>query len=253
MKRAQVTIFVVIGLLLVGSFGLLFFMHPGSQSSKAPEEDPQFFIDSCVQDVISESSFRIAEKGGVLSPRVIINYSFSPDIGRRPYTYLCYSPDYFYTCYTLYPLLSFTATQSLFDDTSEKIVGCFSSLNDELLSRGVDVSVTYHNHSINIIPGSIRVDLNADVLIGDAGSTQRFSSFISIGSSPLYSLIDVSQKIVASESMYCYFDYNNYMLLFPEYKIRRIDFEGSKVYHVIDRASGMTFKFAVRSCAFSLR
>jgi hypothetical protein len=43
------------------------------------------------------------------------------------------------------------------------------------------------------------------------------------------------------------------MLLFPEFNIRRIDFDGSKIYHVVDRSSGDTIKFAVRSCAFPLR
>ena len=54
-----------------------------------------------------------------------------------------------------------------------------------------------------------------------------------------------------SEAQYCHFEYNGYMLLYPKYYIMRVDYDGSKVYRVIDRRSEEEFRFAVRSCAFA--
>jgi len=41
------------------------------------------------------------------------------------------------------------------------------------------------------------------------------------------------------------------MLLYPKWDIRRIDYDDSKMYRLIDRKSGAELKFAVRSCAFA--
>jgi len=66
-----------------------------------------------------------------------------------------------------------------------------------------------------------------------------------------FDLVRVARVIVNSESQFCHFEYNGYMLLYPEYDIRRIDYQDSKIYRVIDRRTGSEFKFAVRSCAFA--
>jgi len=64
-------------------------------------------------------------------------------------------------------------------------------------------------------------------------------------------LVRIARDVVNSESQYCNFEYNGYMLLYPKYDIRRIDYSDSKIYRLIDRLSGDEFRFAVRSCAFA--
>ncbi|MCK5342111.1 MAG: hypothetical protein KAR20_01840, partial [Candidatus Heimdallarchaeota archaeon] len=82
-------------------------------------------------------------------------------------------------------------------------------------------------------------------------SSQNFEDFDTKILSPIYELIKIARDVVNSESQYCHFEYNGYMLLYPKYDIRRIDYQDSKIYRLIDRRSEMEFKFAVRSCAFA--
>jgi len=81
------------------------------------------------------------------------------------------------------------------------------------------------------------------------GTVQNFENFDTSILSSIYDLVRVARDVVNSESQYCHFEYNGYMLLYPKYDIRRIDYDDSKIYRVIDRKSGEEFKFATRSCA----
>jgi len=104
---------------------------------------------------------------------------------------------------------------------------------------------------IDLLPGKVDIKLSKDVVIEREGSSQRFEDFGSSVPSSIYDLVRVARDIVNSETQYCNFEYNGYMLLYPQYDIRRIDYDGSKIYRVIDRRTGAEFKFAVRSCAFA--
>ena len=97
----------------------------------------------------------------------------------------------------------------------------------------------------------VRINLDRDVEISDEAGARTFDDFGLEVRSPIYDLVRVSREIVNSESQFCYFEYNGYMLLYPQYEIRRIDYSDSKIYRLIDRASGSEFRFAVRSCAFA--
>ena len=68
--------------------------------------------------------------------------------------------------------------------------------------------------------------------------------------SPSNELVKISRDVVNSESKFCNFEYNGYMILYPDYNIKRMDYYGSKLYSVIDRKTNTEFKFAVRSCAY---
>jgi len=68
--------------------------------------------------------------------------------------------------------------------------------------------------------------------------------------SSLYDLVETSANIVNGESQFCNFEYVGYMILYPRFDIRKVDFEKSKIYWVMNRETGEEFRFAVRSCAF---
>jgi len=90
-----------------------------------------------------------------------------------------------------------------------------------------------------------KVDVSRD------GASQSFEDFETRLISPIYDLVQIARDVVNSESQFCHFEYNGYMLLYPKYDIRRIDYSDSKIYRLIDRASGAELRFAVRSCAFA--
>ena len=101
------------------------------------------------------------------------------------------------------------------------------------------------------MPGIVEINLRKDIGLVHGDSSQNFENFDTKILSPIYELVRVARDVVNSESQYCNFEYNGYMLLYPTYKIVRTDYRDSKIYSLIDRRSDMEFKFAVRSCAFA--
>jgi hypothetical protein len=137
-------------------------------------------------------------------------------------------------------------------DTSVDVQSCFNAMEEDFEGRGVDVDISgSKDYSVDLLPGFVRVNLEKNIEVSGEGGALSFGDFGFEVQSPIYDLVRIAREIVNSESQFCYFEYNGYMLLYPEYDIRRIDYMDSKMYRVIDRWTGDEFKFAVRSCAFA--
>jgi len=124
-------------------------------------------------------------------------------------------------------------------------------MKNDFEDRGFNVGGGAASYSIDLMPGYIEVNLEKRVEISRDGDSQVFEDFDSRIVSPIYELVRVARDVVNDESQFCNFEYNGYMLLYPEFDIRRIDYRNSKIYRLIDRRSENEFRFAVRSCAFA--
>lgn len=241
-KRGQVTIFIILAIVIVVAIVFLFIFLREPESSVTKEANPKSIIQKCAEDPIKESVEIILRKGGEISPQLTIQYQ------GENYTYLCYQEDYYLPCYNLYPLLQERIENEIKENSKEEVQNCFNLMRDDYESRGFSVSGGATNFSVNLFSNSIKVNLKKNVEITDKDNSQKFEEFGFEIVSPLYGLVNIAREIVNSESQYCYFEYNGYMLLHPEYKIWRIDYDGTKIYKIIDRATGKEFKFAVRGC-----
>ena len=167
------------------------------------------------------------------------------------WNYLCYQADYYQGCYNLHPMLEFLIEDEIKEDTKRIVQECFDSMEEDFKSKGFDVAGGGMTYSMNLLPGSVEINLEKKIDLVRGDSSQSFKEFDTKILSPIYELMRIAREIVNSESQYCNFEYNGYMLLYPKYEIRRIDYRDSKIYRLIDRRTGMEFKFAVRSCAFA--
>ena len=245
MKRGQVTIFIILGIIIVvGIIGAIFFM--GGQRVETPADvNPNQIVEKCVKDVVEKSVWKMLANGGQRFPSQKILYQGSE------YNYLCYQADFYQGCYNIHPMLESLIENEIREDTKAAVQDCFNSMREDFESRGFDVSGGSANYSINLLPGIVEVNLKKKISLVHGGSSQNFEDFDTEILSPIYELVRIARDVVNSESQYCHFEYNGYMLLYPNYKIRRIDYRDSKIYSLIDRQSGMEFRFAVRSCAFA--
>ncbi|MCK5321458.1 hypothetical protein KAJ38_02675, partial [Candidatus Pacearchaeota archaeon] len=154
-------------------------------------------------------------------------------------------------CYNLHPMLEYLVESEIREDTMVEVQDCFNSMREDFEGRGFDVSGGSANYSIDLLPGSVEISLKKRISLVHGESSQNFEDFNTKISSPIYELIKIARDVVNSESQYCHFEYNGYMLLYPQYDLQRIDYSDSKIYRLIDRRSEMEFRFAVRSCAFA--
>jgi len=243
-NKGQVTIFIILGILIFIVIILFFLLSNKIKDEKPIITNPKSYIQKCVKESIEKSVDIILKNGGGLQQQQKILYD------GEYYTYLCYQGDYYLSCYNLYPILQEKIEYEIKEDIKNEVQDCFNRMKEDYEGEGLEVSGGATNLSIILLPGKIRVDVKKKVQILKDESSQNFEDFSFDLLFPLYELINIAREITNSESQYCYFEYNSYMLLHPEYKIWRIDFDGSKIYKVVDKKTGKEFKFAVRSCAF---
>lgn len=208
--------------------------------------NPKALVDKCVQGLVEDSIKKMLLNGGEAAPSQYINYQ------GEEYNYLCYQADYYLNCYNIHPMLERQIEGEIYEDTKVGVQNCFNSMRQELENQGFTLSGGETTYSVNLLPGYAAINLQKRISItSPSGGSQNFNDFNTRVMSPIYDLILVAREIINAESQFCNFEYNGYMLLYPQYDIRRIDYSDSKIYRLIDRKSKEELKFAVRSCAFA--
>jgi hypothetical protein len=244
-KRGQVTIFIIVGIVVVvGIIASLLFV--GRVDIETPANlGPKAFIEKCVKDSVEVSVAKMLRNGGEITPTQAIAYN------GEEWNYLCYQADYYQGCYNIHPMLEMQIEKEIVTDTTNDVQSCFDTVREDFENRGFDVSGGATIYSVDLLPGYIKINLEKPMEVSKGDSSQSFGDFDTRVVSPIYDLVQIARHVVNSESQYCHFEYNGYMLLYPRYEIKRIDYSDSKIYSLIDRPSGAEFKFAVRSCAFA--
>jgi hypothetical protein len=244
-KRGQLTIFIIVAILIVVGIVATFWLMGRSDIETPADLNPKQFIQKCVRDAVEDSVDKMLENGGQRIPTQAISYE------GHEWNYLCYQADYYQSCYNLHPMLEFLIEEEIKEDTKSEVQECFDSMREDSESKGFEVTGGATEYSIDLLPGKVEINLEKKVDLIRGGSSQSFNDFDTDILSPIYDLMRIAREVVNSESQFCHFEYNGYMLLYPEYEIRRIDYSDAKIYRLIDRRTGAEFKMAVRSCAFA--
>ena len=243
--RGQLTIFIIAAIMIAVAIVAIFFFYGDVIIQSPDKSNPQKFIDECAKKAVEPSIKKVLENGGLLNPVLKISY-YSEN-----YTYLCYQNNYYLSCVNQMPNIKDVIEKQIKQDSENRIKECFDSLIQELENKNYAVTEGALIYSINLAPKTVILNINKqfDISKQDQGS-QSFVNFNVRLMSPLYDLSMVAREIVNQESQYCNFEYNGFMLLYPEYDIKRISYGESRIYKLVDRRTGKEFKFAVRSCAF---
>ena len=244
-KHGQVTIFIILGLVIIVGIIIGFILMRNVGVDSPTILNPRDAVGKCVRDAIEVSIERVLIGGGEIIPSQSIMYQ------GEEWNYLCYQADYYQGCYNIHPMLESLIEEEIKLDSMNEIQACFDAMALDFKDKGYDVSGGATSYSIDLLPGYVDIKLRKKVDIVKDKTAQSFEDFNERVPSAIYNLVQIARDVVNSESQYCHFEYNGYMLLYPKYDIRRIDYSDSKIYRLIDRRTGDEFKFAVRSCAFA--
>ncbi len=245
-RKGQVTIFIIVGIVVVAAVLALILLTKQDAKTLTPSDlDPRNVVASCVRDIVSNSINKMMNNGGEILASQAISYK------DQEWNYLCYQADFYQRCYNTHPMLELQIEKEIEKDTSVSVQGCFNKMRKNLEERGFDVTGGLTKYSVDLLPGFVAVNLKKNVEISGESGSNSFNDFSIEVASPIYDLVRIARIIVNDESQFCNFEYNGYMLLYPEYNIKRIDYSDSKIYRIIDRRTQEEFKFAVRSCAFA--
>jgi len=237
-KKGQVTIFILIGILIVSAV-LIFFLWAR----------PTYFSDGsgvkgfegCVEDVLESGIAELEGKAGFIGADFTYAY-LGEDL-----TYLCYTNNYYETCVVQVPFLKNVFDKNLEMLIRDEVDACYDASLDDLRNQGYEVVAGGVDYNIEIEPSLVRLEIEAPTSVG----TSHFARFNVRVNSPIYDMVMIATSILQFETKYGDADVSAMMLYYPDYYIKKVKRgEGTTVYVLEHKVFGDQFKFASRSLVF---
>jgi hypothetical protein len=251
-KRAQVTIFIILAIIIVigvSAYFLLF--YNGVNVSKTIKSDPAQYIHDCAKDNANLFLDNVLAHGGVFYNE-LSDWEFL-SFNNTKVLLLCYTNETKKNCINRHPLLELEIEKKLTSFLKPKIETCFSEVIDAL-KPGV-VSEGSMNFSLDVIKGKILFYIEKPITIASGEESTSFRRFDTEVSSNIYELLDVQNMIITREvscdcqDNNCNADLGKINLDYPQLITARFMTEKhEKIYTLTSSLNKNKFSFAVRNC-----
>jgi len=237
-------IWVIVAIAIVVTIVILFFFKIKPSFLPQQISSPEAFIQKCAGYNVLEAVDKMMPQGGFVNPE---NYKVYQN---TKIEYLCQNLGNYLSCINQHPALLNEEKEEIKNYISPKIEKCFNDLRDELGKKGENIVYGKMNLDVFLAPRRIIVEIERETTISKSGEINRFNNYKTEIESPLYELANVANEIASNEAKYCYFEYVGYMILYPEFDIRKFTMSDStKIYTIEDKESGKKFNTAIRGCA----
>ena len=244
-KRGQVTIFIILGIAIIGIGILIYLFYPQIQSIIKPKsQNPSAFMQSCLEDKIKETADILSLQGGSMVPE---NYYLYED---NKIEYLCYTNEYYKTCVVQQPMLKSHIESEIKKEIEPEVASCFEDLKKSFEDKGYEVIIRDGNTTVELLPEKILTTLNHELVL-TRGDTKRYEKFRIGVNSDLYNLVGIARSILNWEASYGDAETTTYMNYYHNLKVEKLNqMDGSTIYILTNRDSGDKFEFASRSVAW---
>ena len=255
-KRGQVTIFIIIGVLIVAMVALFFILKGGMEKKgpSIPESiNPENFLKTCMEDLVKETIETLSYQGGYLEPELKIEFMFMEDQKKYDIAYLCYTRAQLVTCDTIQPMLIKHLEKEIKNKLSKEgeIEYCFKqALADIYGEMGYDVDLDYKDFEADLVDNKLIIRLlDSELNLIKEEETLRKKDLEIDFSTKLYNNALVANDIIIQQAEFCNFDRLGYMSLYPEFKIKQTNAPNeSWIYTIENLETNEKFRLAVRSC-----
>ena len=242
-KRGQVAIFVILGIVIIGLAVAVYFLFPGIQSTLGfGIQNPEQFIQTCLEDKISETVETLSLQGGSLEPSGSFFYQ------GNEVEYLCYTNKNYVPCVVQQPLLKSSIETEIEEEIEEEAENCFFNMEETFGNRGYQVNLERGNMDVELLPKRIAVSFNYKLALDKGEEFQRYERFDVVLNNNLYELISIANSIVQWEAEYGGAETTVYMDYYPDLKVEKKEQgDGTTIYIITDRNTENKFQFASRS------
>jgi hypothetical protein len=240
-KKAQVTIFIIIAILIVSAAVLIYLFYPQINTTLGTQENtPQTYIQSCIEKEISDAISTVSIQGGSIEPE---NYLLYNDTRIE---YLCYTNQYYQSCLLQQPMLKEHIESQIKNRISQNATSCFNSMKSNYEKQGYSMDMKSGAITVELLPKRVITTFNY-TLTATKGDTQKYDSFVVISNNNLYELTAIANSILQLESKYGDADVTTYMTYYHDLKVeKRLLEDRGKIYTITDRNIGSKFQFATR-------
>ncbi len=242
LKKGQVSIFIILGILIVIVLLILFSRDAGFDTVFA-KQSPYQEIEGCAQTAIQEGLDILMLQGGVIESENYFMYQ-----GKK-IDYVCYSENEYENCIMQKPILTNTIRDELVKYSTPKIKSCLNSVKSSLEGRGYSVVMRDPEIVIELVPDNVLVDMNLGLRIEKTG-VESFDHIRTGIKSKIYNFALITSSISQWETRYGDSETLNYMLYYPSLKVeKKKQGDGTTIYILTDRDTDEKFYFASRSIA----
>ena len=241
-KRGQVTLFIIIGIAIVGV--IIFLGVTKKLPFVGPGEAEKINIDECISGSVDNALKIILPQGGLVNPTNY--YSFKG----QNVAFLCYTNKFYEKCIVQEPFLEQGIKKGLEDYVGSRIKDCFYAVEQDYKDRGYYVESKPMAFSVEIMPNKISIIINKSLIFTKGEERKVYSDFKINRASSLFYLLTAVHDAIEQEAKSCNFDQVIYGLLHPEFKIIKNTIGTEvKVYNIKSKKTGEEISFAVRGCA----
>ncbi len=237
---------------MIVSIITLFFLFGGRivpTIGEKPEENPNIFLESCIEDKIKEAVELISSQGGYISNPLHKTFKFEDEEEFTDISYLCYTQTSYLPCVNQEPMLIQHLKNEMKNYISNDVGDCFDKLTLSLEKQGYVVDATYRGFEVGLMEKKVIIEIDGEITLTKSGETSKQEDFKIIVPSRFYDLAIVTQEIVSQEARFCHFESLGYMLLYPEWYINKFrTSDAITIYTVEHKDSKEKFRFAIRGC-----
>jgi len=249
-NKGQVTLFVIVGVLLIMAIALFFLLRSGAIPSIVGgfEEDPQLFLENCIEPKISEGVNLLLKQGGHIDPLLYKSFRFGEE-NYQNISYLCYTSKNYVPCVNQEPVLIKNLEDELHEYIGGNLESCFSDWEKNMKNQDYEVDLGGFNYSVALEPEQVIVEVDREITLNKKDESFQYQQFRTVLRDKLYDLAIISQEILSQEAEFCNFDHLGYMILYNDFEIEKFRTSDLDIiYTVIDKQSEETIRFAVRGC-----
>ncbi|MCK4647605.1 hypothetical protein KAT24_01595 [Candidatus Pacearchaeota archaeon] len=244
-KRAQVTIFIIIAIVIfvIGILVYIFFPQIKSTLDRGVK-NPQTFIFECIEEEIEDAVEKVSLQGGSIEPENYILYD------NEKVEYLCYTNEYYKFCVVQQPMLRPHIEKEIKNEIEDEVRNCFNSLKDSYEKKGYNVNLKEGSVKVELLPSRVVSTFNYSLTL-TKDYTEKYDSFNVVLNNNLYELMSIANNILEWETTQGNSEPTLYMALYPYLKVEKdVKSDETKIYILTDKNTGNKFQFASRSLAF---
>ena len=241
-KKGQVTVFIIIAIIIVAVAVLIYSFYPQIKTSLSVEQqNPISFIQSCIEEDITDAIDLVSLQGGSIEPKNYILYNNSK------VEYLCYTLENLRTCVVQQAMLKQHVESEIKNHISENVDACFNSMKENYIKQGYSVDLKEGDKKIELLPKRVVATFNYSLTLTKGEDAQNYNSFVVMINNNLYELVAIANSILDWESTYGDAETTTYMTLYHDLKVEKdVKGDDGKVYILTDRNIGNKFQFATR-------
>jgi hypothetical protein len=244
-KRGQVTVFIILALVIVVLGVLIYLFYPKISSTLGlSTQNPDAFIQECMEDTLTNVVTNLSSQGGSLEPQHYFVYQ------NQKLEYLCYTNEYYKTCIMQQPMLQAHIESEIKGAIEEKSKECFDSLKQSYEKKGYQFNMKNGETKVELLPKMVLVTFGNSLTLTKE-NTENYNSFQVILNNNLYELVSITNSILNYEATYGDSETTFYMDYYPDLKVEKYkQSDGTTVYILTNRDTLDKFQFASRSVAW---